>query len=332
MDALVWLGAVGAILFLGPALSRRVDELASVTGLGRALMGAVLLGATTSLPGLVASMDAASAGRAELAVSNAVGGIAAQTTFIAIADLFYRRNNLEYGGADVGNLVNASALMLLLSIPVTAEASPNLTFLRLHPGSWAILGVYLGCLVLGRRLASKPSWKPTGRIEAVEAAPKERALGIRIVEILALVVVVAVAGWGISVQSQGLVASGGWSEQVVGTFVSGVLTSLPELVIAVSAARSGKGALAMATIIGGNAFDMCFIAASDFTLGPASIYHPLGAELRLSLGLASLLNGVLLLGMLVREEKGLGNIGLEGPIILLVYSGGLALSLLAGAA
>lgn len=328
MSWLVWLGAIAAILILGPALSRRVDQLAAVTGLGRALMGSVLLGATTSLPGLVASVDAAAAGKPELAMSNAVGGIAAQTTFIAIADLFYRRNNLEYGGADVGNLVNAGALMLLLFIPITAAASPSSSVLRMHPGSWAILGVYLGCLALGRRLAHQPSWKPTGQIEAAEAAPQDRAIGRRIVEIAGLAAVVALAGWGISTQSQGLVASGGWSEQVVGTFVSGVLTSLPELVIAVSAARSGKGALAMATIIGGNAFDVCFIAASDFALGSASIYHPMSGDLRLSLGLAGILNGTLLLGMLAREEKGLGNIGLEGPIILLVYLGGLALSVL----
>ncbi|WPL13430.1 MULTISPECIES: hypothetical protein [Thiorhodovibrio] len=48
-------------------------------GLGEAVFGAVLLGATTPLPGSVASL----AGDPDLAVSNTVGGIAAQTVFCA---------------------------------------------------------------------------------------------------------------------------------------------------------------------------------------------------------------------------------------------------------
>jgi cation:H+ antiporter len=40
---------------------------------------------------------AAAADNPELASSNAVGGIAAQTTAIAVADMVYTRSNLEHG-------------------------------------------------------------------------------------------------------------------------------------------------------------------------------------------------------------------------------------------
>ncbi len=82
----LFVAAAVAILLVGTRLSTVADVLADRAGLGEALVGAVLLGAATSLSGIVASVTAAADGRAELAVSNAVGGIAAQTVFLAIAD------------------------------------------------------------------------------------------------------------------------------------------------------------------------------------------------------------------------------------------------------
>ena len=70
-------------------MTRVADRLADVTGLGEAVFGAVLLGGSTSLPGIITSVTTAFEGYAELSISNAIGGIAAQTTFLAIADAVY---------------------------------------------------------------------------------------------------------------------------------------------------------------------------------------------------------------------------------------------------
>ena len=87
-------------------MTRVADRLADLTGLGEAVFGAALLGASTSLPGAVASIFMAAAGRADLAVGNAVGGIAAQTAFLVFADLAFRRANLEHAAASVPNMIN----------------------------------------------------------------------------------------------------------------------------------------------------------------------------------------------------------------------------------
>jgi cation:H+ antiporter len=65
----------------------------------------VLVGAVTSLPGLVTSVVGAADGDASFAVSNSLGGIAAQTSFLALADLTYRRANLEHAAASLPNLL-----------------------------------------------------------------------------------------------------------------------------------------------------------------------------------------------------------------------------------
>ena len=60
--------------------------------MGEAVVGAVLLGAITSLAGVVTSLTAAYQGYADLAISNAIGGIAVQTLFLAFADMTYKKS------------------------------------------------------------------------------------------------------------------------------------------------------------------------------------------------------------------------------------------------
>lgn len=69
------------------ALAGDADKIADKTGLGEAVTGTIFLGLTTALPGVAASIFAAMDGRPALAISNAIGGIAIQTTFLALADI-----------------------------------------------------------------------------------------------------------------------------------------------------------------------------------------------------------------------------------------------------
>ena len=53
---IIFLVTAGIITFVGSYLSEYADQLADITGIGEAATGAVLLGAITSLPGLVTSV------------------------------------------------------------------------------------------------------------------------------------------------------------------------------------------------------------------------------------------------------------------------------------
>ncbi len=101
---------------VGTRLTRVVDELADRTGMGEAMAGAVLLGMATSLSGIVLSVTAAWRGQPELAMSNALGGIAVQTLFLTVADLCLRRVNLEHAAASIGNLMQGALVLCLLSL------------------------------------------------------------------------------------------------------------------------------------------------------------------------------------------------------------------------
>ena len=98
---LLFLVAASLIAFFGIRMTYVARDLAAATGMGEALMGAVFIGATTSLSGIIASATAAWHGEASLAVSNSLGGIAAQTLFLVIGDMVYRKANLEFAAASV---------------------------------------------------------------------------------------------------------------------------------------------------------------------------------------------------------------------------------------
>lgn len=94
---ILFVAATAAVFVVGPRMVSVADQLSERTGVGKAIFGAIFLGASTSLPGVVLSITAAAGDHPKLAVSNALGGIAAQTVFIAIADIAYRKEAIEQG-------------------------------------------------------------------------------------------------------------------------------------------------------------------------------------------------------------------------------------------
>jgi cation:H+ antiporter len=106
----------------------------------------------------------------------------------------------------------------------------------------------------------------------------------------------------------------------VGTVFTAIVTSLPELVTVLVAVRIGALTLAVGDIVGGNTFDVLFVAASDVAYREGSVYHAVDQGTRLVLGLVVLLTAVLAAGLVRRQEEG---IGFEGYAILGLYVTGL---------
>ena len=106
--------------------------------------------------------------------------------------------------------------------------------------------------------------------------------------------------------------------------LSGVVTSLPELVTSIAAVRRGALTLAVADITGGNFFDVLFLFAVDVAYLSGSAFHSpgIGAREVFMTALILLLNMILLLGLIVRQRSGPGNIGLESVLVLTLYLGG----------
>lgn len=317
----------------GTMIAGLADRIADRTGFGEALVGGVLLGGATSLSGVVASVTAASQGHPQLAISNAVGGITVQTAFLVIADIAYRRANLEHAAASLTNLVQGALLIALLAVPLIAAMSPaGGVILGVHPATVVLFGAY----VLGLRLAesgrAQPMWRPRRTVETRLDEPAEEQGGGAVLALLLLrfaVLALVVGTAGHVLARLGVVISdrSGLSHSLVGALMTAVATSVPELVTTVAAVRRNALTLAVGGIIGGNTFDILLVALSDIAYREGSIYHAIGPREQFLFVLGILMTAVLLLGLLKRQERGVANIGFESLIVLLLYGGGVAIQI-----
>jgi cation:H+ antiporter len=318
-------GGALVVLAAGVALSQVADRLADRAGLGEAVMGALFLGATTSLSGAVVSVVSAAQALPTLAVSNALGGIPVQTAFLAVADLAHRRANLEHAAASPESLMQGTLLVLVLGIALIAVATPDAAILGLHPASFAIPIVYAFGLRLLREARAQPMWSPRVTPETQPDEPAEAvsrgANGALWASFAALAVIVAAAGWVIAESGSAIAARTGLSETIVGTFLTAISTSTPELVTTVAAVRRGALTLAVSGILGGNAYDVLLLTYSDIAYREGSIFAAIGPETLFLIAASQVMTAILLLGFLRREKHGLANIGSESVAILLVYAG-----------
>jgi cation:H+ antiporter len=286
----------------------------------------------TSLPGITASITAALDGRPALAVSNAVGGIAAQTLFIAVADVFHRKANLEHAAASVVNLMQATLLVFILSLVMLVMLTPEqagpawlpMQVGHVHLATPLIVLVYVWGYVKVYRGGQEKMWRPRFTEHTREDTPDEesdRSPMWKLWAAFALTgVVVFIAGVFTARVGGAIVDQTPLTESVVGLLFTAVATSLPELISAVTAVRRGALQLAVGDIVGGNAFDCLFICAADVAFFGGSIYHAAGPAEMLLVASGLTMSAVLLMGLLHREKQGIGGVGFEAWAMLAVYA------------
>ena len=317
--------AAVVVLVCGVKLTRQADDFAKITGLGGAITGAVLLGLITSLSGSITSVTAALQGHAELAISNAIGGIAAQTVFLVLADLTYRKANLEHSAASVPNMIAGTVLIALLAIILMAAALPDSAVFHIHPVTVLLFVIYLLGVRFSHQAQQNPSWRPSGgdeeaaKEEGADTVSENTSLGRLISSIAALGLVCGLAGLVIAEAGVEIAERTGIRQGVVGFLLTAVITSLPELVTTLTAIRRGALTLAVGGILGGNTFDVLFIAFADISYLDGSIYHAAAADQLFMVHVSILMTTILLLGLLRRERYGPANIGFESIALIIVY-------------
>ncbi|MEE1930201.1 cation transporter [Streptomyces sp. TRM 70351] len=323
--SLALFAVAGAVMVVASVrLAGLGDVLADRTGQGEALFGAVFFGLVTSLSGIVMTAVSAAGDRPELAYSNAVGGIAAQTLAVVVADAAYRRVNLEHAAASLPNILFGCLLIVLLGVALMAAFSPDATLLGVHPASAVMVAVYWGGL---RLISDRPpsSWVAIRTEDTVPDEPDETdpAAGRRLsglwVRFGAFAALVVVTGWTVARAAETLVDESGLSEGFVGAVLMGVVNALPETVTALAAVRRGALTLAIAAIIGGNCLDALNLVIGDIAYRGGSLHHAAGVDQLFLTAGALVMTTVLLGGLLIRQRRGWMRLGFDGILLVGVY-------------
>lgn len=306
----LFLVATGVVAVVAPRLTATAKVLGKRTGLGKTLAGVVLLGASTSLPGIIVTVVATLRGDVALAVANAVGGVAAQTVFLAVADVGRRKGALFQEAVSAKALTQLGVLLVLLALPLFAIAGwPDTVVGRIHPASAILVVAYVAGLWAARREPGE-----------AEADPDDKGGGEDLSKVWARYAIyvgsVGVAGFVIGTAISPIAQALGLTSVAAGALITAGATSSPELVTAVTAARRQQLHLAVGDIIGGNTFDVLFLVLADLALA-ASLFSELGVDVVVLLAAAILLNAILLLGFVRR--RGAGAVSPESVLMFIVY-------------
>jgi cation:H+ antiporter len=279
---LVWLKflfCLAIILVSGIKLSRYGDAIAEKTGLGGIWIGLLLIAAITSMPELVTGVSAAAlVGSADLAVGTLFGSNMLNLAVIALLDVLSHPVPV-LTRASPGHIASAGLMILLVAIAAGAiSAGDRISWFAL---GWLgvpaiiILVVYLvgvrGIFHLERR--RRLGVLPAGPLRYEEIS--RRATYIKFT--LAAVAIIGAGIW-LSFIGDEIAQVTGWSATFAGSLFLAITTSLPEVVVAVSALRLGAIDMGVAAMLGSNMFNMAIIAPVDLAYTKGSILSLVSPE------------------------------------------------------
>lgn len=256
------------IAFAGWRLTRAVDAIAEITGLGRAFLGMILVATVTSLPELATGVSAVAVAHApDIAVGDIVGSCVFNLLLFVLADAVSGRTGF-YASLQSSHTLTAAMSILLLTIVVTVLLTPELARLSLgHVGlsSLLLVGVYLGAARMLHTAEARAKTTTQHRDES-SGTSLRAAIAVTLTAGLAVII----AGSLIAISADRIAELAGFSHSFVGVLFVGGATSLPEVVSVLAAIRLKAGDLAAGNLFGSNLFNVLVLAADDaaFTEGP----------------------------------------------------------------
>jgi len=261
MDFVIFILAMGALIFGADFIINQSERIALRFNISEFVIGSTLIALGTSLPEMAASMAASFEGKPEIAIANAVGS----------------------------NIINISLVLGVIFL-ITKPFKPTRDFFA-KDSIWALLPILMFLLmsidgVIGKfdaillftlmfaYVVFLLQDSKGVELETVSDEIKENFSWIKSIALLLVGFLFVVGGASFAIDSASSIAkSAGVSEWLIAVVVISFGTSLPELIVSVSAARRGKVAMAIGNIIGSN------LANTTMVIGAAAFVNPLNISI-----------------------------------------------------
>lgn len=287
----------------GELLVRGSVGIARRLGVSHLVTGLVIVGFATSMPEMVASVEAAILGSPQLAWGNVVGSNLANTLLI----------------------LGVAALVMPISLTGTGKRDAVVALLA-SLLLWGITAVQIGSVWIGIGLLAAIMayiyWRYYHPRETDEVDDDEAAMATHWA-ILAFVLGLALLVGGGNLLVTGaidLARLWGVSETVIGLTLVAVGTSLPELAASIAAALRGKPGLALGNVVGSNIYNILLIGGATMVIAPV----PVPASL-LTYEIVLLVITAVALLLLLARAKTIGRV--MASLLLLVFVANTALLL-----
>ena len=269
---LVGLAVVGLVVLSKGAdwLVESATDLALRAGLPKVVIGATLLSLGTTAPECAVSVMAAVDGNPGLALGNAVGSVIFDTAVIfGLLSMFTRLPADRFILSRQGWWQFGSGVTLaVLAYGLFAADRVNPVIPRW--GGLLLLAGLAAYMLLSIRWAKQ---HPERGVQAMaeDAAAETDTIGASVFWLTLGLMLVLVAGRvTVGAVSEGAARAGVPDVVIAGTFVA-FGTSLPELIVGITAVRRGHGEILVGNVIGADVLNVLFVVGAAATASPLPI-------------------------------------------------------------
>ncbi len=330
---MIWLmfGCSAAVIVVaGTKLSQDGDRIAELTGLGRLWIGVVLMAAATSLPEVFTTMSAGWLDAPDLAAGDLFGAGLSNMLTLGLIDLLHRQKRVWQQAALEHTLTAALAMVLTGLAAFLILLRAEVTHIGIGLGSLTLLILYvLGIRLVFRqedmkRRQRKQDALAQGIAEKRDAGATRRdELRRSIIGFSAGALVLLIAAPFLAWSAGRIAEETGATATFIGTSLVAITTSLPELVVSISAVRLGAFDLAVGNLFGSNAFNMAAFFFADLTYRGGGLLGSVASTHALTALWSILMMNLGLIGIIYRAEKRFMLIEPDSLLMIVAYVLGL---------
>ncbi len=303
---LIFIFLTALILYSGSRLSRYGDIIAEKTGLGKLWIGVILLAFITSLPELITGISSVLIfDTPEIAAGDILGSCVFNILVLAMLDLFDSSSPIS-SRVNQRHTLSAGFGILLLSVVALNIFISSFNIPSLPVLGW--IGIYTPAILVMYVIAMKLIFIHEKKAHADYVKEKAEELKEeKIYDDITLkdvyrnfsihsLVIVAAATFLPEVGVK-LAVSTGLGETFIGNALIAISTSLPEIVVSVTALRIGAGDMAIGNLFGSNIFNIGILALDDIFyfkgplfsfISPTNIISALSAIIMMTIAIIGL--------------------------------------------
>ncbi|SFV89929.1 K+-dependent Na+/Ca+ exchanger related-protein [hydrothermal vent metagenome] len=257
MSFLIFVIAMGVLIWGADVLIVQSEKIALKFNIPEFIIGATLIALGTSLPEMAASVAASIGDKPEIAIANVIGSNILNITLV-LASVFLIARNISpdrdfFAKDSTWALMPVFVFILMVLDGIISRFDAVLLLL--------LMGAYLLFLLQDAKNI------PEEDLDEIDMA---HFSWVTTVIMLFVGLILVIIGAHFTVESASDIAkSFGISEWVIGIIMVSLGTSLPELVVSITAALKGKVDMAIGNIIGSN------MANTTVVLGAAALVKPM---------------------------------------------------------
>ncbi len=312
------------ILFSGSRLSHCGELIAEKGGLSKSLVGLLLLAAIASSSQLATSVSSVVLhDLPDLAVSGLMGSCMFNMMVIGLLDFFSGDRPLS-NRVHRGHVLTAGFGIVLIGFAaVDMMYNKYLPIVKImnsmDPITLSFIPVYLLAMSLTFKFEKSRVLKLAANAPIEVSDDNGQSWTKLIASFIIYSVLIVSTSCYLPTLAENIQAMTGWGESFIGSSFIAITTCLPEMAVALSAAKRGSFDMAVASLLGSTLCYMVILAITDFCYVKEPILRHVSEASNLTAVTAMISMGIVIIALTYRADKKLLFMAVDAVALILVY-------------